>query len=87
MLTRRGGRKAAEAPRAAAGTATVPVVSLIFHWGGARHGEVADVPAEWLASAVLVYDGPRWFGVYERFEPVRTMDTAQGPAEVWVVRE
>jgi hypothetical protein len=60
---------------------------LIFHWGGPRHGEVEDVPAAMVASSVLVYDGPRWFGVYERFEPVRVQDTAQGPAEVWVVRE
>ena len=60
---------------------------LISHWGGPRHGEVDDVPAELLATAVLVYDGPRWFGVYERFHPVQTHDTPQGPAEVWVVRE
>jgi hypothetical protein len=60
---------------------------LIFHWGGPRHGEVADVPAASLASTVLVYDGPRWFGVYERFQPLQTRDTPDGPAEVWVVRE
>jgi len=60
---------------------------LISHWGGPRHGEVDDVPAELLATAVLVYDGPRWFGVYERFQPAQTHDTPQGPAEVWVVRE
>ncbi len=56
---------------------------LIFDWGGPRHGEVDDVPAELLASSVLVYDGPRWFGVYGRFQPVHLQDTA----EVWVVRE
>ncbi|WP_369132083.1 hypothetical protein [Modestobacter sp. I12A-02662] len=60
---------------------------LIFHWGGPRHGEIADVPAAALASAVLVYDGPRWFGVYERFQPIQVRDTPEGPAEVWVVRE
>ncbi len=60
---------------------------LIFHWGGPRHGQVDEVPAEQLSSAVLVYDGPRWFGVYERFQPVQVQDTPQGPAEVWVVRE
>ena len=59
----------------------------IYHWGGPRHGAVDDVPAESLSSAVLVYDGPRWFGVYERFQPVQLQDTAEGPAEVWVVRE
>jgi hypothetical protein len=62
-------------------------VPLVLHWGGPRHGEVDDVPAEQLASSVLVYDGPRWFGVYQRFQPVRVQDTPRGPAEVWVVRE
>ena len=62
-------------------------VPLIFHWGGPRHGEVDDVSADLLASSVLVYDGPRWFGVYERFEPAQMQDTPEGPAEVWVVRE
>jgi hypothetical protein len=60
---------------------------LIVHWGGPRHGEIDELPAERLASAVLVYDGPRWFGVYERFQPVQLHSTSQGPAEVWVVRE
>ncbi|SDN74339.1 hypothetical protein [Geodermatophilus sp. DSM 45219] len=60
---------------------------LVFHWGGPRHGEVDEVPAESLASSVLVYDGPRWFGVYQRFEPRQLRTTAQGLAEVWVVRE
>jgi hypothetical protein len=60
---------------------------LILHWGGPRHGEVDDVHAESLASSVLVYDGPRWFGVYQRYEPVRVQTTAQGPAEIWVVHE
>ena len=45
------------------------------------------MPAESLASAVLVYDGPRWIGVYERFEPRQVHATPQGPAEVWIVRE
>ena len=62
-------------------------VSLIFHWGGPRHGQVDDVPADSLASSVLVYDGPRWIGVYERFEPRQEHETPQGPAEVWIVRE
>ncbi len=60
---------------------------LISHWGGPRHGEVDEVPADQLASSVLVYDGPRWFGVYERFEPRQLQETSRGPAEVWVVRE
>jgi hypothetical protein len=60
---------------------------LIFHWGGPRHGEIDEVAAESLASSVLVYDGPRGFGVYERLEPVQVRSTSQGPAEVWVVRE
>ena len=60
---------------------------LIFHWGGPRHGEIEEVPAGSLASSVLVYDGPRWFGVYQRSEPVQMRSTSQGPAEVWIVRE
>lgn len=76
-----------EAPPWSTGPATVRDMSLVFHWGGPRHGAVEEVPAELLVSAVLVYDGPRWFGVYERFQPVQVQDTAQGPAEVWVVRE
>jgi hypothetical protein len=63
------------------------LMPLIFHWGGPRHGEIDEVPAESLASTVLVYDGPRWFGVYQRLEPVQVQPTAQGPAEVWVVCE
>lgn len=85
MLTQ-GGSGTVAAP-SSTGAATVPGLSLVFHWGGPRHGEVDDVPAELLASAVLVYAGPRWFGVYERFEPVQVQDTTRGPAEVWVVRE
>ena len=85
MLTQGGAGR--NAPPRSTGIATVPRMSLVFHWGGPRHGEVDDVPAELLVSAVLVYDGPRLFGVYERFEPVQVQDTSQGPAEVWVVRE
>ncbi len=62
-------------------------MSLVFHWGGPRHGDVVHVPDEQLVSSVLVYDGPRWFGVYERHQPAQVQDTADGPAEVWVVRE
>jgi hypothetical protein len=60
---------------------------LIFHWGGPRHGEVADVPPGQLATAVLVYDGPRWYGVYERAQPAQVRQTSDGPAEVWVALE
>ena len=62
-------------------------VTLIFHWGGPRHGEVDELPAESLASSVLVYDGPKWMGVYQRSNPPRAHETPEGPAEVWVVRE
>jgi hypothetical protein len=60
---------------------------LVFHWGGPRHGETDEVPAESLASSILVYDGPRWFGVYQPVEPGQVRRSLQGPAEVWVVRE
>jgi hypothetical protein len=59
----------------------------VFHWGGPRHGEVDELPMESLVSSTHVYDGPKWFGVYEQFQPARTQDTPQGPAQVWVVRE
>jgi hypothetical protein len=65
----------------------IPGTTLVLHWGGPRHGEVAPLPEDLLASSTLVYDGPKWFGVYERFQPVRKQATAQGSAEVWVVRE
>lgn len=64
-----------------------PGTSLVLHWGGPRHGEVDGVATDLLASSVLVYDGPRWFGVYQRFEPAQVRATPDGPAEVWVVRE
>jgi len=60
---------------------------LILHWGGPRHGAVDDVPAEALKTSVLVYDGPRWIGVYERWEPPQELSTPRGTAEVWVVLE
>jgi hypothetical protein len=69
------------------GSATVEAVTLVLHVGGPRHRQVAEVPAAQLSSARLVYDGPQWFGVYERVEPVQRRQTAQGSAEVWVVRE
>lgn len=60
---------------------------LIIHWGGPRHEHVDEVPAELVSSSLLVYDGPRWVGVYEPLDPPQVRDTAKGPAEVWVVRE
>ena len=86
---RHGGRRPS-APPARRGTRTLPYgsgMTLVYHWGGPRHGEVDQLPAESLVSSTLVYDGPKWFGVYERFQPVRKQATSQGQAEVWVVRE
>ncbi|MQA33176.1 hypothetical protein [Modestobacter roseus] len=60
---------------------------LILHLGGPRDGQVDDLPADALASSLLVYDGPRWLGVYERVEPRRVVETPRGPAEVWAVHE
>ncbi|SFT70495.1 hypothetical protein SAMN05660657_02539 [Geodermatophilus amargosae] len=55
---------------------------LVFHGGGPRHGEV--VPAALMASSVLAYEGP---GGYQRLEPGQVQNTAEGPTEVWVVRD
>jgi hypothetical protein len=60
---------------------------LILHWGGPRHGDVDHVPAESLTTSVLVYDGPRWIGVYQRYDPPQKLSTPRGTAEVWVVLE
>jgi hypothetical protein len=60
---------------------------LSFHCGAPRHGEVDKVAPALLTSSVLVYGGPRWFGVYQRLEPLQLRSTPAGPAEVWVVRE
>ena len=62
-------------------------MTLICHVGGPRDGEVGEVPEQHLATSVLVYDGPRWIGVYEPADPPRKVDTMQGQAEVWVVLE
>ncbi|MGX5653601.1 hypothetical protein ACWKWC_02365 [Geodermatophilus nigrescens] len=57
---------------------------LILHWGGPRHREVDDVPAAQVTTSVLVYDGPRWFGVYVPTEPRQSRVTPQGEAEIWL---
>jgi hypothetical protein len=62
-------------------------VTLIFHWGGPRHGQAAEVPEQMLKSGLLVYDGPDWIGVYEPLDPPQQQATSIGPAEVWIVRE
>ena len=61
-------------------------VPLIFHLGGPRHGQVDKVPDRMIVSSLLVYDGPRWIGVYEPLDPPRMHKTSKGRAEVWVVR-
>jgi hypothetical protein len=62
-------------------------MALILHWGGPRHEEVDEVPDWMLTSSLLVYDGPRWIGVYEPVDPPKKRATRKGPAEVWVSRE
>ncbi len=62
--------------------ARVAAAELVLHEGGPRAGQVAQLP-EGQGDRFLVYDGPRWFGVYSRSTPVRTLVTAAGPAEVW----
>jgi hypothetical protein len=61
-------------------------VTVIIHEGGPRAGDVADV-ADLPLEHFLVYDGPRWFGVYERSRPLRRVPTPSGAAEVWTVRQ
>jgi len=58
-------------------------VTRIAHQGGPRNGTVAEVETASL-SRYLVYDGPRWIGVYVRTDPPRSLDTPDGPAQVWV---
>ena len=60
---------------------------LILYRGGPRHDEVDEVPDWMLTSSLLVYDGPRWIGVYEPLDLPQKRDTRKGLAEVWVVRE
>ncbi|MGY1617218.1 hypothetical protein ACI797_10785 [Geodermatophilus sp. SYSU D00691] len=60
---------------------------LIYHVGGPRDGDLDDLPERALATSLLVYDGPRWLGVYERSSPQQVKETPRGPAEVWVARE
>ena len=62
-------------------------MSLICHVGGPRDGDVGEVPDRMLATQVLVYDGPRWFGVYAPADPPRKASTPLGKAEVWVLLE
>ncbi len=59
-------------------------MALILHVGGPRDGDVGEVADPMLATSVLVYDGPRWFGVYAPSDPPRTVVTPQGDAQVWV---
>ena len=59
-------------------------MSLILHVGGPRDGQVGEVPEQMLATSVLVYDGPRWIGVYEPADPPCKVTTTHGTAEVWV---
>jgi hypothetical protein len=58
----------------------------VIHQGGPRHGQVDDLEADALRGA-LVYDGPRWLGVYRPADPPRVFRTASGDAQVWVVVE
>jgi hypothetical protein len=60
---------------------------LIFHMGGPRDGHLDEVAADAVTTTLLVYDGPKWFAVYERPQPFWTVGPARGLAEVWVVCE
>ena len=54
---------------------------LVFHWGGPAMG-TRRVPAELIASSLLVHDGPQWIGVYEPVHPPQVRDIPQGTDEV-----
>ncbi len=58
-------------------------LTRVAHEGGPRNGTVAEVDTG-SPSGYLVYDGPRWIGVYVRTDPPRSLPTPDGPAEVWV---
>lgn len=58
----------------------------VIHQGGPRHGQVDEIDATELRGA-LVYDGPRWLGVYRPADPPRVHRTSVGDAQVWVVVE
>lgn len=62
-------------------TRAVPA-ELVLHEGGPRAGQLTRLPHD-QGDHFLVYDGPRWFGVYGRSVPLRTLRTPGGPAEVW----
>ena len=59
-------------------------MTTIYLEGGQRDGEIARVDDEFADGERLVYDGPKWIGVYARAEPPRTVPTIVGPAGVWV---
>jgi len=61
-------------------------VSRVIHQGGPRHGQVDEIADDELRGA-LVYDGPRWLGVYRPADPPRVFPTPSGDAQVWVVVE
>lgn len=58
---------------------------MIIHEGGPRAGDVEDI-GDLASDSFLVYDGPRWLGVYARSQPLRTVGTILGQAEAWSVR-
>lgn len=70
-------------PRSDPAPAPAEGVTRVAHQGGPRNGTVAEVATASL-SRYLVYDGPRWIGVYVRTDPPRSLATPDGPAQVWV---
>jgi hypothetical protein len=59
-------------------------VTLIYLEGGARDGQADRLNDTFAQGERLVYDGPTWFGGYQRSEPFRTVPTDEGSAEVRV---
>jgi hypothetical protein len=58
-------------------------MTLIYFEGGQRDGQTDRYDGRLDRGELLVFDGPDFLGVYQRSEPVSTVPTKDGEAEVW----
>jgi hypothetical protein len=58
-------------------------MTLIIFEGGQRDGQTDWYDGVIDPGQLLVFDGPDYLGVYQRSEPVTTVQTKDGVAEVW----